>query len=453
MEAGAEPRDGVWAPGRRALTLGLVLTITLVGFEALAIATVMPLVSDDLGGIGLYGWVFSAFFLGSLVGIVGAGRAADLRGPARPFAAGLVLFGAGLLAGGLAPSMAALVTARAVQGLGAGAIPAIAYVAIGRAYPSRLQPRMFAVISSAWVIPGIAGPAIAGATADAFGWRWVFLGLLPLVLVAGAATTPALRALGAPGGDAPVDRRVDALLVAVGAGLVLGGASARSALPAAPLVVVGAVIGTRAFVRIMPRGTLRLAPGLPAAIALRGLATFAFFGTDAYVTLTLTSLHHTSATLAGVALTAAALTWTAGSWIQERRVHVIGARALVRTGLTVIAIGAGGMIVVAAFAVPVVVAIVAWAIGGFGMGLSYSPISFVVLSEAPAGGEGTAAAALQLSDTLGIALGTGASGALVAAGAALGWTRGTALGIAFGMCVALAFAAAMRASRLPAARG
>jgi MFS family permease len=443
----------VWGPGRRALTLGLVLTITLVGFEALAIATVMPLVSDDLGGIGLYGWVFSAFFLGSLVGIVGAGRAADLHGPARPFVAGLVLFGAGLFAGGIAPSMAALVAARAIQGLGAGAIPAIAYVAIGRAYPSRLQPRMFAVISSAWVIPGIAGPAIAGATADTFGWRWVFLGLLPLVLVAGIATTPELRALGAPGGDTPIDRRVDALFVAIGAGFVLGGASARSALPAVPLVVIGTVIGARAFMRIMPRGTLRLAPGMPAAIALRGLATFAFFGTDVYVTLTLTSLHGTSATLAGVALTAAALTWTAGAWIQERRVHVIGARALVRTGLAVIAVGAGGMIVVAAFAVPIAVAIVAWAIGGLGMGLSYSPISFVVLSEAPAGGEGTATAALQLSDTLGIALGTGASGALVAAGAALGWTRSTALGIAFGMCVVVAIGAAMRASRLPAARG
>ena len=68
-------RDGVWAPGRRALTLGLVLMITLVGFEALAITTVMPKMKDDLGGIGWYGWVFRAFFLGNLLGIVPAGHA------------------------------------------------------------------------------------------------------------------------------------------------------------------------------------------------------------------------------------------------------------------------------------------------------------------------------------------------------------------------------------------
>ena len=75
--SGAAGLDGVWAPSRRRLTLGLVLTITLVAFEALAISTVMPIVADDLGGLGLYGWVFSGFFLGNLLGIVTAGQSAD----------------------------------------------------------------------------------------------------------------------------------------------------------------------------------------------------------------------------------------------------------------------------------------------------------------------------------------------------------------------------------------
>ena len=92
--------DGVWAPARRRLTLGLVMTITLVAFEALAISTVMPVVADDLGGLGLYGWVFSGFFLGNLLGIVIAGQAADRRGTAFPFLVGLVLFTAGLCLGG-----------------------------------------------------------------------------------------------------------------------------------------------------------------------------------------------------------------------------------------------------------------------------------------------------------------------------------------------------------------
>src|SRR6202008_3277687 len=72
--------DGLWAPQTRALTIGLVLTITFVASEALAVVTVMPVVARDLGGLRLYGWVFSGFMLGAVVGIVAAGREADRRG-------------------------------------------------------------------------------------------------------------------------------------------------------------------------------------------------------------------------------------------------------------------------------------------------------------------------------------------------------------------------------------
>jgi MFS family permease len=315
----------------------------LVGFEGLAIATILKVIDDDLRDIGLLGWVFSAFFLGSLFGVVAAGRDADRHGPARPFLVGLALFAVGLVAGGLAPTMAVLVAARAVQGVGAGAIPAVAYAAIGRAYPPALQPRMFAVLSSAWVLPGLIGPAVSGAVAVTFGWRWVFLGLLPLVALAAAMTVRPLRALGAPGGAEPIDRRADALSLVVGAGLVLAGASSHSAIVTSLLVVAGSVVGARAFVRLVPPGTVRLARGLPAAIALRGLATFAFFGADAYVAFTVTSVRHASIALGGIALTAATLTWTAGAWIQERRATRVGPRTFVRVGLLVIASGIGLM--------------------------------------------------------------------------------------------------------------
>ena len=124
MGPGGEGRaPGLWAPQRRALTTGLVLTITFVASEALAVVTVMPVVARDLGGLRLYGWVFSAFMLGSVAGISVAGREADRRGPAVPFIAGLVLFGAGLLVAGLAPDMSVMVAGRVLQGAGAGASP------------------------------------------------------------------------------------------------------------------------------------------------------------------------------------------------------------------------------------------------------------------------------------------------------------------------------------------
>ena len=86
----ASGNDGVWSPGRRRLTIGLVVTITLFASEALAVATVMPDVALDLGRAG-YGAAFSAFFLGSVVGALVGGPAADRYGPAPPLAvAGLI---------------------------------------------------------------------------------------------------------------------------------------------------------------------------------------------------------------------------------------------------------------------------------------------------------------------------------------------------------------------------
>ena len=196
---GAVASDGLWAPHRRALTLGLVLSVTFVAVEALAVITVMPVVARDLDGLALYGWVFSTFQLSSLIGIVVAGRDADRHGPARPYVAGLVLFSAGLLVAGLAPFMWVLVAGRCLQGLGAGAVPAVAYVAIGRSLREVQRARMMAVLSTAWVVPGLVGPGVAAAVAHLFGWRWVFLGLIPLVGVAGPIAVPALVRLGRPG--------------------------------------------------------------------------------------------------------------------------------------------------------------------------------------------------------------------------------------------------------------
>jgi MFS family permease len=443
--------DGVWAPARRRLTAGLVLTITLVAFESLAIATVMPVVSDDLGGLGLYGWVFSGFFLGNLLGIVLAGEAADRRGTRAPFLAGLVLFSIGLVVGGAAQSMPLLVAGRVAQGVGAGVIPAVAYASVGRAYPQHLRPRVFAVFSTAWVVPGVVGPAAASAIERWSSWRVVFLALLPLVVVAAVMTLPTLTRA-APDGGARLpetNRRRDAMVLVAGVALVLGGLGAHQIPVAVALVVVGALPAAWAFVRLVPTGTVALRRGMPAAVAVRGILTFAFFGADAYVSLAMTDARDQPTWVAGLALTGATLAWTTGAWIQQRLVAERGPSWLVRRGFALVGLGIAGLLVAVDSSVPVAVGIAAWTVAGLGMGLAYAPISVTVLGSAAPGQEGSASASLQLTDVLGVSLGTGLGGVFVALGDGRDWATSTSLSLAFAVTLAVAAAGVLAARRLP----
>lgn len=409
---------GVFGPGRRMLTSGLVLIVTLVAFESLAISTVMPLVEDDLGDLWLYGWVFSAFFLGNLIGIVVAGTAADRMRPAVPFAAGLVVFAIGLVVGGLAPSMLVLVLGRALQGLGAGAMPAISYVCIGRGYPHEQRPTMFALISSAWVIPSVAGPALAGVIGSALGWQWVFLGLLPLCGVIGLMALAGVARIPAPEEPSGESNLLNAVMVAAGAALLLAGLGAGAVLPATGLVVLGVAVGLPALRRLVPPGTLVARRGLPATVLIRGVLTFAFFAGDAYVSYALITVRGLTAAVAGIALTAATLTWTAASWLQARCLDRFGAARFVAAGFAGVALGSLAMLLVLVPEVPAAVGILCWSIAGFGIGLAYAPLSVVTLHLAPEGQEGRATSSLQLSDMLGTALGSGMGGVIVALGTA-----------------------------------
>ena len=451
---------GLMAPQRRALTVGLVLTITFVASEALAVVTVMPVVARDLGGLRLYGWVFSGFMLGSVIGIVAAGREADRRGPAVPFVAGVVLFGAGLATAGLAPSMGVLVAGRVLQGIGAGAVPSVAYATIGRSLPRALQARMMAVLSTAWVAPGLVGPAVSAEVARLFGWRWVFLGLLPIVAVAGAIAVPALIRLGPPpAAGAEEHRMIDGFRTAAGATLILAGLTLAAGSGPGPgrlgavlgglaLIAAGGAVGLPALRRLVPAGTLTARPGLPATILSRGLLTFTFFGADAYVTLAVTAVRHRTPVVASIAVTGATVAWTVGAWVQARLNETWEGRRLVRTGLVIVLAGIAGMILVLAPAVPVAEGLAAWTVAGLGMGLAYAPISLMMLKEAPPGQEGRVSASLNLADVLGTAIGIGVGGAAVAAAAG----NDLRLGItaAFAAAAAVALVALAFTGRLPA---
>ena len=403
----------------------------------------MPIVAQELGNLQLYGWVFTAFMLGSLIGIVVVGGIIDRRGLGAPFAVGIGLFVVGLIVGGLAPSMEVLVGARFVQGLGAGTVPPIAYVAIGRSLPERLRPQMFATLSTAWVLPGVLGPAIAGAVGETFGWRYVFLGLLPLIAFSSSIAYSQVRRVGpaaivSDNAATLRDRLPLALLVAAGTGLLLAGLTSGEPVLLAGLGALGAVLALVALRRLTPPGTLRAARGLPAAVLVRGIITFAFFGVDAYIALVLVEWRGLSATQAGIALTAATLAWTSGSWIQARLSSRYPPDRFVQAGIVALIIGLASFLLVLMPELSPWLAVPTVAIAGLGMGLAYSPLALIVLREAHGAEQGRASSALSLTDSLGTALGIGITGAAVAA--SVRSTGEPVSGLAIGFAVAIAVA-------------
>ena len=344
----------------------------------------MPTAVRAVHGLRLYGWAFTGFLIPMVVGNVTGGAWADRAGPAAPFLATLGIFAVGLGLAGKATVMPVFVAGRAVQGFAAGALVVALYVLIVRAYDEQLRPRAFALVSAAWVLPGLLGPADRGRGHGASGVALGVLGPAPARGARGMLVRPALRSpQSAPASRAmtiatPAGTRTClAVRLAVGVALVQwAGQQLRwlSVVPAA----TGVLLAGPALGRLLPLGTPRLRPGLPAAIGFRDLLAGIFFGAEAFLPLTLSTTHGLSPTLAGLPLTFGALGWFVGSWVQGHW----GQRSrypLVRAGFVLVAVGVGGQSLLAVPGWPASVAVLDWVVAGAGMVVALGTISVLML--------------------------------------------------------------------------
>ena len=376
-----------------------------------------------------------AFFLGNLVGIVLAGGALDRMPLHRPFAAGLVLFGAGLLIGGLAPSMPILVLARFIQGLGGGAIGPTAYVAIGRVLPEPPAADVRDPLAPRGSCPGSSAPRSPPSWASSFGWRWVFLGLLPFLVVAGGSRSPPCRVTSTmPEARAP-GRARDPRRVwrAIAAGWRRR-ASRRprcrtradrgrcsSAARCCSRPTAGSPRAGRSPRR--RRAGRDPAPGRDDVRVLLGRRLHPAAPPDVARDTGGPHRHRVHRDDGGLDR----------RHLDSRRDGSTGwGPAVRRAGLRADRPRRAGHDPVVLAAVPPEIAVVTWALPGLGMGFMYSAVTLVVLRGSAAAEQGRASSSLQLSDILGTALGTGVAGAITAAGERAGRNGlGVALAVVF----------------------
>jgi len=416
-EPGLFSRDYLW------ITIGSCALVFLGAFESLAVTTIMPVVSADLDGAGLYALAFAGPLATAVIGMVVAGNWCDRIGPNIPLYTSSVAFVLGLLVAGTATLMPVLVAGRLLQGLGAGAINVALYVVVARVYPARLHPQIFAGFAAAWVIPSLIGPFAAGVVTELFSWHWVFLGVIALVVVAAGMVWPALRGLTGREAETEVApwslARIAWSIVAAAAVLGLGLLSEADTLGWA-LAAVGIVIVLGAVRPLLPGGTLRARRGLPAVILVRGLAGAAFLGAEVYLPYLLVERYDFSPSLAGLALTLGALAWASASWLQGRLTTQLTHQmsAVIGASLVLVSIVLAGA--TALFDLSPTVAIVGWGIGGGGMGLMYPRLSVMTLALSTKVNQGFNSAALSISDSLGAALSLAITGIVFSALAATG---------------------------------
>lgn len=411
---------GVLSGPLRLATVGLLIVVTLVAFEAMAVSTAMPTAMRDLGGLAHYGWAFCGFVVADILGIVMAGVLSDWRGPKPALLGGLVTFVAGLGLAGTAITMLQFVAGRVVQGLGAGFLVTAIYVIIGETYPEHLRPKVFAAMSSAWVLPGLVGPPLSGLLTQTVGWRWVFLALAPLGLVGALLMTPRLRAMPmhrrAGVSDAGRRRLGRAVGLALGVGVLLQAGQDPSVAWIGPVAVALAAVGWT-LRGLLPAGTFSMRPGVPATIALRALLGAAIFGGEAFIPLSLSVQHGWNATLAGLPLVGSALAWSFSSWCQSRTSLARHRPALLRVGFGALTTGLAGAAAAAVPGLPGWLIYPGWLFAGLGAGLVSPTLSVLLLDQTTDADRANDSAALQLADGIATAVSIGVGGVLVAAAA------------------------------------
>ncbi len=417
------------SPSRRGLTIGLLLCVTAVAFEGMAVVTAMPAAAADLGDLPLYAWAFTAMMIPQMFAIVVAGRLCDRIGATRPLLVGLAVFAVGVVVAALAPTMAVLLVGRAIQGLGGGALNLALMVLTAVAYDPVERARIMTWYSACWMLPSFVGPAVAAWLSVTFSWHWVFWSVLPLVGVGLAFMAPTLARLSArdaaaPAAGDPTDPPVRhtppavptyaALAVAAGlallqwAGQRLEPMSVVWALAALALLVIW-------FPQLMPQGFTPIAPGLSATIMVRGLMAGSFFGMQTFLPLMLTG-RGVSLMAAGAVITAGSLGWMSGSWLQARAWLRLSRDQIILAGACSLAAGvaliaASGWLGAADLVLPAVGSVFA----GLGMGLQSASTSLVAMQLSSESDIGRNTSSLQVGEASGNAVFAGVAGTIFAA--------------------------------------
>lgn len=420
-ESGAE-KAGPWSAifvGRLGVyTLILNLGMAVFAINHFVVATIMPSLVEDLGGLDYYTWAFSLFAVGSIIGAASAGPTSDAFGMRRVYAGAGLLMGLGLAGNALAWDMPSVVAFRLLQGIGGGAVASLAYGLIAVYYPPNLRSRVLAIVSGIWGFGTLSGPALGGFFAAPTLWRGAFWTMMAVAL---AFVLLAWRYVDGERGhgrlsDLPVWRlallALSVLLMSATSLMDTNGL--RLALFALALIVAALAFHRDAgsVNNMFPRGITAIMSQLGAGYWVLFLVSIVITAHNTYTTYYLQILHGVPPLTAGYLLAAQSMMWT---------VSALGLSGAKRTAEPVLM--AAGLICMLVASVGILlalesgpVAVIAGCLGlsGFGMGLINIPAMQRVINAASEADKQLAGTSVQTIRNIGISFGAALTGMVAA---------------------------------------
>lgn len=397
----------------------LCLGIWLNAADALVTVTLTPTIAKDIGGFQYFGWAVAAFLLASIIAGAASGRVSLTIGlrPATALAGAAYALGCAISA--LAPTFLIFIVGRLIQGLGAGAVVALCYVAINAMFPERLWVRVYGAIAGVWGAATLVGPLIGAVFAEGGVWRgafWFFgaqglLFMAATLLMVKKSPPPEALASRAPVAQLAVLTLGVTLIAAAG---VVGSVALAVLLGAAGIASLALLlrIDARAGGVLLPlsAGDLTRAAGAGYFVIFAlEVATIAF---TVYGPAFVQALHGASPLVAGYVITAIAAGWTVVAMVTAGVQNRDG--LMIRGGATLVVAGtAWGAWAVARGSIPTIV--LAMIVMGAGFGASWAFVARRIVASLPENERPLGSSAVPTAQLIGGAFGAAAASAVAGA--------------------------------------
>ncbi|WP_307836022.1 MDR family MFS transporter [Phycicoccus sonneratiae] len=418
------PRASVGLRSERGpVLLSVMLSTGLVAIDATILATAVPAVVRDLGGLSQFPWLFSVYVLAQAVSVPVYGKVADLFGRKTVMLVGVGLFVLGSLLCGLAWSMGALIAFRAVQGLGAGAIQPIGMTIVGDLYTVAERATVQGYIASVWAVSSLVGPTLGGVFSEALTWRWIFFVNLPLGAAAAWMLWRRFSETPRPAAERPRIDVAGTLLLLLGTvallvALLEGGVLWAWSSPTSVALFVAAVVLLAAFVAVERRAAEPVLPlwvfghrVVGGAMLVSLVVGVMLLGLTSYVPLYAQGVLGTGAIVAGFALAAMTMGWPVAASTAGRLYLRLGFRTTLLIG-SVLAVAGSGLLLAVGPDSSVWLLAGACLVLGLGFGYVASPSLVAAQSSVPWHQRGVATSASIFARSVGSAVGVAAFGAV-----------------------------------------